>query len=57
MLYPSTISIRTADESDGNITDEDELRGEGPSRRQHRWKTVKYQRNVKRIDTALDGNN
>ena len=46
-----------APESDGNVTDEDELRGDGPTRRQHRRKTLTYQRNVNRIDTALDESN
>ena len=46
-----------APESDGDVTGEDELRGEGPTRRQHRRRTLTYQRDVNSIDTALDESN
>ena len=46
-----------APESDGDVTGEDELRGEGPTRRQHRRRTLTYQRDVNSIDTAMDESN
>ena len=46
-----------APESDGDITGEGELRGEGLTRRQHRRRTLTYQRDVNSIDTALDESN
>ena len=46
-----------APESDGDVTGEDELSGEGPTRRQHRRRTLTYQQDVNSIDTALDERN
>ena len=36
---------------------DDDLRGEGPVRREHRRKTLTYQRDVHSIDSSLDENN
>lgn len=42
---------------DVNDFDDDDWRGEGPTRRVHRRRTLTYQRDVNSIDTALDESN